>query len=623
MTAPKTRSEKAQDRRTLRFGTRWTVFGPLDRKTPAPAAVRQGRIPETLKRGTTTLPARVAVPRRGVLDLKPMLGGADVDRAALVFIPVEAPETAEYEIGIGADWWFAAWIDGQVLGDTLSEGNEFVSPSVNDHQFKVTLNAGRHVLAIRFISGSAGALLAVGAPDRTVGEIREQVLRKSMGFAKAVMRPLKVVFLGAGSGFLQPLFTDVLNIPGADRGELALVDVDGGRLQLAEQLCRKMVEKSTRNWRITAATERKQVLRGAHYIINCIEVSGVHCVAWDNDIPLKYGIDQCIGDTAGPGGLFKALRTVPVFLDMLRDVERLCPEAWVLNYTNPMSIMCLAAARASSAHIIGLCHSVQGASHALAGWAGVPYEELRWDCAGINHLAWFTTYSHQGKDLYSALKDRVQKDRTFAEQDLVRFDLMRNLGYYCTESSGHDSEYLPYYRKNPAIMKRYCRDGYLGGSRFYAGNWPAWRKGSDQKRRDQISGRADLPVSRRGFEYASYIIEAMETNAPMVIYGSMPNHGLISNLPQDGVVEVACLVNRNGIHGTHFGALAPQCAALCDWNMRFYDLAAKACIEKSKEAAAHALMLDPLTAAVSCPTDIRRMTEEMFRAEKAFLPGYR
>ena len=199
--------------------------------------------------------------------------------------------------------------------------------------------------------------------------------------------------------------------------------------------------------------------------------------------------------------------------------------------------------------------------------------------------------------------------------------MMHHFGYYCTESSGHDSEYVPYYRKRKDLLEKYCRPGYSGGSRFYASNWPTWRQNCDQLRRDQIAGKADIRSSR-SWEYASYIIQAMETNSPFVIYGTMPNNGLISNLPQDGVVEVACLVNRAGVQPTHYGKLPAQCAALCDWNMRMFDLAATACIEKSREAAAHALMLDPLTAAVCCPAEIKQMTEELFEAQKEFLPGF-
>ncbi len=427
--------------------------------------------------------------------------------------------------------------------------------------------------------------------------------------------------MGAGSFFLQSLFTDVLNIPGADRGELALVDIDAKRLKLADQVCRKVLQVMNRKWKVTATTDRRRALKGADYIINCIEVSGVQCVELDNDIPAKYGIDQCIGDTIGPGGLFKALRTVPVFIEVLHDVERLCPDAWVLNYTNPMSIMCLSAARASSARVVGLCHSVQGSSHGLARWCNVPYQEMKWRCGGVNHLAWFTELTHKGKDLYPMLKRRVERDRAFAKQERVRFDMLKHFGYFATESSGHDSEYLPYYRKRKDILRKYCREGYAGGSRFYASNWPAWRKRSDNQRREAIAGTREIRTART-WEYASYIIQAIETNDPFVIYGTVPNRGLIDNLPQDGVVEVACLVDRKGVTPTPFGRLPPQCAALCDWNMRMFDMAATACIEKSREAAAHALMLDPLTAAVCCPAEIKKMTDELFKAEKRYLPGF-
>ncbi len=605
------------------FGSTWTVFGPVERKDPLVADADLATTPRVLTVGGRRLRARTVRAVKGVGDLAPLLGGTKEGRTAYVFIPLTAPRAGEFHVGIGADWWFQAWVDGKPIGDTLRDGNRYHPISADDKSLTVPLAAGAHTLAIRFISGSGSSRLAVGVPTLTGAERDAAYARRQSGIADRVSRPLKVVFLGAGSGFLQGLFTDLLNLPGADEGELALVDIDPARLALAKQLCDKIVAAMGRHWTITATTDRRTVLPGANYIINCIEVSGVQCVAHDNDIPLKYGIDQCIGDTTGPGGLFKALRTVPVFLDALRDVARYCPAAWVLNYTNPMSILCLAAARAvPQVQVVGLCHSVQGASHALAGWTGVPYCDLKWTCAGVNHLAWFTELSHQGRDLYPALKARVARDPKFAEGDLVRFDLMNHFGYYCTESSGHDSEYLPYYRKNRAVRKLYCRAGYRGGSRFYASNWPAWRQACDQRRRDQISGAAPIPTAR-GWEYASYIIQAGETNTPVVIYGNVPNRGLISNLPQDGVVEVACLVDRYGIRPTHYGALPAQCAALCDWNMRFFDLAATACIEKSKAAAAHALMLDPLTAAVSYPAAIKQMTEELFAAEKDFLPGYR
>ena len=454
------------------------------------------------------------------------------------------------------------------------------------------------------------------------GHIEHSRTAETKGEAIGVQRPIKLVFLGAGSGFFEKLFIDVLSIPGATVGELGLVDVDAERLALAEQLAKKIVTAMSAQWKITATTDRRKVLKNADYIINCIEVSGTACVRHDNDIPAKYGVDQCIGDTIGPGGLMKALRTAPVFLDVLKDVEELCPGAWVLNYTNPMSILCLAAARASRAKVVGLCHSVQGTSRGLALNAGVAPERMIFRCAGINHLAWFTELKLDGKeDLYPVLFEKARAGGEVYESDPVRFDMMLHFGYFVTESSGHFSEYLPYYRKRPELIKKYCRERYRGQSSFYADCWPQWRKDCDANRRAKIAGEKPLELART-IEYASYIIEAMETHVPFIIHGNVPNTGLIENLPLDGVVEVPCLVDRRGVTPTHFGRLPAQCAAICDWNMRMYDLAATACIEKSREAAIHALMLDPLTAAVCCPAEIRKMAEELFEAEKEFLPGF-
>jgi len=455
-----------------------------------------------------------------------------------------------------------------------------------------------------------------------VGHAAHTQKADNLGILDGVARPLKIVFLGAGSGFLEHLAKDVLNIPGADAGEFALVDIDPERLGLAEQLVKVVYDRLGKSdgWKVTASTKREEVLEGADYVINCIEVSGVGCVRHDNDIPAKYGVTQCIGDTVGPGGLFKALRTVPVWLEVLKDVERLCPDAWVLNYTNPMSIMCLSAARASKAKVVGLCHSVQGTSHALARYLDVPYHEMTWRCGGINHLAWFTELTRDGQDLYPLLREKA-RDPEIYEKDPIRFDAMLHLGRFVTESSGHFSEYVPYYRKRPELIEKYCRADYRGGTSFYADNWPSWRKRCDQGRRDIIAGKAE-PRLQRSWEYASFIIEAMETNSPFTIYGTVPNAGLIPNLPGDGVVEVACLVDRRGVTPTHFGRLEPQLAAVCDWNMRMYDLAAEACIHRSRKLAAQALMLDPLTAAVCCPAEIQQMTDELFEAEKQFLPGF-
>jgi alpha-galactosidase len=447
-------------------------------------------------------------------------------------------------------------------------------------------------------------------------------------------RPIHVTILGAGSMFTPRLTNDILRIPGERGGTIRLVDIDGERLRTMSQLIRKLISFLGKDsWRVIATTERRDVLKGSDYIVNCIEVSGTRCVRWDNDIPLKYGIDQCIGDTIGPGGLFKGLRTIPVWLDVLKDAQELCPDALVLNYTNPMNMMCLAAGRTSAMRVVGLCHSVQGTSRLLARRAGVPYEELEWDCAGINHLSWFTVLKHRGRNLYPLLMEKARRDLAGRPDDpedagdLVRKDVMLHFGAFVTESSGHLSEYLPYYRKRADLRARYCREGYEGGSGFYAREWPGWRAAADAERRDMLKGK--VPISwERGLEYASWIIEAHETDRPVRIHGNVMNsrHGagpLIGNLPADGCVELACSVDRHGVRPVRFGSLPAQMAALCDANMRMFGLAATAAIERSKEAAIHALMLDPLTSAVCSPAEIKAMALELFTAEKDFLRGYR
>ncbi|MDB6093327.1 MAG: glycoside hydrolase [Verrucomicrobia bacterium] len=470
------------------------------------------------------------------------------------------------------------------------------------------------------------------------------------GLQGQILRPIKITMLGAGSAFTPRLMNDILRIPGDKGGTIALVDIDRERLDTMVKLITRLAQQIGKpNWQVVGSVDRRKVMADSDYIVNCIEVSGTACVRFDNDIPATYGIDQCIGDTIGPGGLFKSMRTIPVFLQVLKDAEELCPKAIVLNYTNPMAMMCLAAGRSSSMQIVGLCHSVQGTSHLLAERAGVPVHEMEWECAGINHMAWFTKLEHNGRDLYPILKRKAANEVTRAlkegrakdpkrlnhwqweapawHRDIVRKDMMLHFGAFITESSGHLSEYLPYYRKRKDLIQRYSREGYDGGTSFYADNWPTWRKDADKQRGRMLAGKEPMEWAR-SWEYASWIIEAREKDAPFRIHGNVMNNiagagQLITNLPADGCVEVACMVDRNGINPTRYGALPRQMAALCDSNMRMFDLGAQACIERSKELAIYALMLDPLTSAVCSPEEIKKMTLEMFAAEKAYLPGYR
>lgn len=444
-------------------------------------------------------------------------------------------------------------------------------------------------------------------------------------------RPIKVTMLGAGSGFTPRVLNDILRTDGSKGGTIALVDIDRSRLATMKKVVEKLIALRGGNWKLLASHDRRTVMAGSDYIVNCVEVSGVECVRFDNDIPAKYGVDQCIGDTIGAGGLFKGLRTVPVFLDILRDAEELCPGVIVLNYTNPMSMLCLAAGRTSPIQVVGLCHSVQGTSHLLATRAGIPYAEMDWECAGINHLAWFTKLRHGGKDLYPKLEKLAARDldgaKSADDTDLVRKAMMLHFGAFITESSGHLSEYLPWFRKRKDLIKRYARSGYCGESGFYVNGWPTWRANADKERLDLVAGRKQMDWDR-SWEYASWIIEAREKNVPFRFHGNVMNSidgggQLITNLMADGCVEVACLVDGNGIQPTRYGALPRQMAAVCESNMRFFDLAAEAAIERCVETAIHALSVDPLTSAVCGLDEIQDMTLELFKAEKKFLPGYR
>jgi alpha-galactosidase len=334
---------------------------------------------------------------------------------------------------------------------------------------------------------------------------------------------------------------------------------------------------------------------------------------------MRYGVDQCIGDTIGPGGIFKALRTGPAWLDIVADVQRLAPSAVILNYTNPMSILTLAALRSTELPVVGLCHSVQGTSRQLAKYLDIPYRELTWRCAGINHNAWFTTLERNGKDLYPLLKERARIPEIY-EQDPVRFEVMLHLGAFVTESSGHFSEYVQYFRKRPDLIEKYARSGYLGESGFYANNWPDWRRANDAAIQSMLSGDTPVPL-KRSHEFGADIIEAIECGVPASIHGNVRNNGSIDNLP-NGCVEVECKVDRSGLHTQHFGPIPEQLAALNRAHMAVHELVVDALVNRDKQQAKYALMLDPLTSAVCSLEEIDKMFEEMWEAERESLGAF-
>ncbi len=434
-------------------------------------------------------------------------------------------------------------------------------------------------------------------------------------------RSIKVAIIGAGSAeFAAELMTDLLCTPALPSGTFALVDIDAERLDLARQLGQWLIERTGRDWTVEAAESRADVLPGCDYVINTIEVAGLANVRHDYDIPMKFGVDQCIGDTIGPGGLFKALRTLPAWIDIVRDVERLAPDAEILNYTNPMSLTVLTGLRAANMPIVGLCHSVTHTVEQLSEFLDVPQSELKWRAAGVNHLSFITELTRNGEDLYPALRAAGRRPEIY-EQDPVRFEQMYELGAFVSESSGHNSEYTQWFRKRPDLISRYTRSGYNGESGFYANNWPEWRRRADGRLRAVIAGTEEHELTR-GDEYASHLIEARETGSPVEIYVNVANHGLIDNLPSDGVVEVAATIDAEGVHPQPFGRLPSQYAAPAAVHMAFHDLVATSVLEQDREAAIHALMIDPLTSAVCSLAEIRELFEEMVVAERESLPEY-
>jgi alpha-galactosidase len=440
----------------------------------------------------------------------------------------------------------------------------------------------------------------------------------------------KIAIIGAGSAvFAQQMITDVLAIQGLDTGEFALIDLDQERLSLGHELAELTVKRSGKAFTVTSSTDRRTLLPGTDFVINTIEVSGLHNVQHDYDIPMKYGVDQCIGDTTGPGGVMKFLRTAPSWLAILHDLEELAPNAVVMNYTNPMSALVLLSSRGSKLKVYGLCHSVQNTLTEIAGYIGLPVGELSYRCAGVNHLSWFTELTWNGQDVLPRLRAAMERPEIY-EQDIIRFEMLRHFGAFPTESSGHFSEYVAYFRKRPDLVAKYTRPEYKGESGFYAHNWPRWREEHQAQVQDLIArekaGEQAIDMNRSP-EFASTIIESMVLNRPQEITINLPNLGadgalMIENLPGDGVIEVGCTVDGGGIVPRPYGKLPEALAAIDRSHMAIHSLLADSVLNKDREQAVQALILDPLTAAVCSLEEIRAMFAELVDAERADLPAY-
>lgn len=426
----------------------------------------------------------------------------------------------------------------------------------------------------------------------------------------------KIALIGAGSVvFSRRLLQDAACVPALAEATISLMDVDEERLGLIAAFARKLASDAGTRIRIEPTTDRRRALEGADYVLTTIRVGDR--VEVDYAIPARYGIDQAVGDTIGPGGVFKALRTVPVLVDICRDMEELCPAAWLLNYTNPMAIACWAINEATAIKNVGLCHSVQRTTEQLAEYIGAPRNEVAGWVAGINHMAWFLRFERNGQDAYPALWQALDDADTF-NKDPVRFEVMRHFGSFVTESTRHMSEYVPYFRKSEALMQRFGLDKIKQDLNRRAG------RDVDHfaRLREEAASKAPLKPTRSD-EYACRIIESMETGAPTVINGNVRNDGLIDNLPQGSCVEVPCLIDNLGLHPMKVGNLPPQLAALDRANIALQELATRAVLDRSRQAARHAVMVDPLTAAILPLDRISSMFDEMWAAHGDQLAAYR
>lgn len=433
----------------------------------------------------------------------------------------------------------------------------------------------------------------------------------------------KIAMIGAGSVvFCTTLVNDILATPALRNAALCLMSRTRRKLDRMTAFVKRMIRDNGLPATVSSTCDRREALRDADYVIVMIQVGGVEAFRVDYEIPLKYGVDQCIGDSLGPGGIFRGLRTIPVLTALVRDMEELCPNALLLNYANPMGICCHALGRVSTIPFIGLCHGVQTTLDLISRYINTPKEHIDHLCAGINHMAWFLSLrdARSGRDLYPILKRNMEKPAFFVNEK-VRGEVMRHFGYFMTESTGHLSEYVPWFRSHPHALKTWCDQPAFGGE---SGAYYHYCKMLADKYRGVDYLVFESPaITTRSVEYCSWILEAIETDRPFRLNGNVRNDGYITNLPQGCCVEVPVYVDRRGLHPLRIGALPPQLAALNQSNVTVQTLAVEAALNGDPEGVMHALAMDPLTSAVCTLDEVRRMTAELLAAHAAWLPQFK
>jgi alpha-galactosidase len=436
----------------------------------------------------------------------------------------------------------------------------------------------------------------------------------------------KITFIGAGSlGFTRTLVRDILTFPLLADAEIALMDVDPERLDFSRQAVEKIVKLGNYPAKVTATLDRVEALRGANVVLTTILAGGTDVWRHDIEIPKKYGVDTNVGDTRGPSGIFRFMRTLPPMMDIVHDMEKVCPKAVLLNYTNPMAMLCGAIQRSSFIPTTGLCHSVQGTAQMLGWWINESIEDITYTCAGINHQAWYLDFKVKGEDAYPRIYKAVTEEPDVYNSEIVRNEMYLALGYYVTESSGHNSEYNWWFRKRQDLIEKYCLPGtgwnpgeYAYILKEYQNNEATWK---DQAK-EWFASETPIDIER-GHEYAAYIINALLGGEMYRFNGNVPNTGIVTNLPQGACVEVPVLVDKDGFHPIYVGALPPECALLTQLSSGIEELAINATLEGDPTMIYRAICHDPLTAAVLSLAEIKQMVNEMFAKNQPYLPQFK
>ncbi|MCJ7519934.1 MAG: alpha-galactosidase [Anaerolineaceae bacterium] len=437
----------------------------------------------------------------------------------------------------------------------------------------------------------------------------------------------KIAFVGAGSlEFTSQLARDVLTFPLLQDATICLMDINAERLEFSRRIVEKYIEAGNYPAKLKTTLNRKEALEGADVVLCTILSGSTDVWRYDIEIPEKYGIDINVGDTRGPSGIFRFLRTLPPMLEIVYDMEKYCPGAVLLNYTNPMAMLCGALQRSSKVTVTGLCHSVQGSAEMLAEWIGAPIDEISYTCGGINHMAWYLEYKWNGKDAYPLIHKAVTERQEIYNEEIVRNEMFLAFGYYVTESSGHNSEYNWWFRKRPDLIEKYCTHGTGWNPGEHAYILKEYLQ-TEVTWKVQVESQLEQPIKaeelERGSEYASSIINALKGGEPYKFNGNVPNTCLITNLPEGACVEVPVLVDKAGIHPMHVGKLPPQCALMTNLSSSIEELAITSSLTGDPTMVFYAIAHDPLTASVLSLAEIRQMTNEMLEKNREYLPQFK